>query len=99
MVQNPTWLDEFFKGQPFDIVYRVTGSVAPGDQANVLVSFRALSGTATLTLLNSPLVGQRIAVLDEDGSLASFDITLNGNGNTINGASTQSLHALGCGPR
>lgn len=50
-----------------------------------------LAAARTLKLSPSPHEGQRVAVADAGANLATYNLTLDGNGRTIEGAATQVL--------
>jgi hypothetical protein len=54
-----------------------------------------LSGATTLKLHPSPYEGQRLAVADAGNNLATHNLILDGNGRTIEGASTLTLSTSG----
>lgn len=58
---------------------------------NTMVSMRGLTADRTVTLPPIPQLGQTVIVKDEDGSLAGFNIIIDGNGNTIDGAATYTM--------
>lgn len=55
------------------------------------VRMNGLTANHTVTLPAAPTTGMVVVVKDGDGSLASFDIVINGNGNTIDGAATYTM--------
>lgn len=54
-----------------------------------------LGGETTLKLDPEPYEGQRLAIADASGNLATFNFILDGNGRTIEGASTLTLNTNG----
>lgn len=67
-----------------------------GDE-DIYVFLRNLSASRTVTFPAAPMVGQIIAVKDEDGSLAAQTIVVDGNGNTIDGAATLTMSLANVG--
>jgi hypothetical protein len=53
------------------------------------------SGARTLNLHPSPYEGQRLAIADAAGNLATYNLTLSGNGRTIEGATSLILSTNG----
>ena len=50
-----------------------------------------LTANRTVTLNAAPVAGDEVTVKDEDGSLAGFNIIINGNGKNIDGAPTYTM--------
>jgi len=50
------------------------------------------AGTITIDLEASPSLGYRVRIIDHDGSWGTNNVTVNGNGNNINGAATLTLN-------
>lgn len=81
-----------FTGSPSPVNVTIVNStpytVQPGDYflgVNV-------AAPATVNLLASPLVGQVLVIKDIDGDANTNNITVSGNGNTIDGAATYVLN-------
>jgi hypothetical protein len=55
---------------------------------DTVISVGSISGTVNVTLPNNPTVGQTFVIKDGRGNAATHNITINGNGNMIDGAST-----------
>lgn len=74
---------------PFSQVNAVAGALTllAGQQANA----RTLTGAITVRAPAAPVAKQAFAVFDQDGNAAAQPVTINGNGNTIDGAATTSL--------
>lgn len=69
-------------------VYNNVDGVLPATTGDLVIAFEGLTGPHQATLPATPAVGQEAIVVDADGSLASHNFTVVGNGNNINGAST-----------
>lgn len=67
--------------------------------ANQIIGMKALSANRNINLPASPLLGQKIVIKDLDGSLASFNIIVNGNGHNIDGSATLTLTNSSAGPK
>lgn len=67
--------------------------------SNIAAGFLGLTNNRTGTLPAAPATGQQITIIDKDGSLASFNFTINGNGKNINGVSTFIMTNSNVGPR
>lgn len=80
-------------GGGFPLIFRINDAdfLVPVGNVDVAVFERLESATRTITLPAAPTLGQSITVKDEDGSLALFDIIIDGNGNTIDGAATYTM--------
>ena len=68
-------------------VYNNVDGVLPATTGDIVIAFEGLTGPHQATLPPTPAVGQEAIVVDADGSLASHNFTVVGNGNNINGAS------------
>lgn len=80
---NPT------KGAPFPQTTLSTGGVCPSSmQCNAKGT---TTGTVTIKLASSPNDGDILAIIDADGNAAAHAITVQGNGNTIDGATTAAI--------
>jgi hypothetical protein len=72
-----------------DTTYRITdANFTITTTTNVIVGFLSLSDNRDGYLLATPVVGQNVTFKDKDGSLASHNFTIHGNGANIDGAST-----------
>jgi len=59
----------------------------------IYVGMNGLTANHTVTLNATPTLGDEVTVKDEDGSLAEFEIIINGNGNNIDGSGTYTMTA------
>lgn len=64
---------------------------------DVFIGMSGLTANRTITLPSTPGTGMRVYVKDRDGSLASFNIIVAGNGNTIDGASDFTMTSIAPG--
>jgi len=55
------------------------------------VRMTGLTANRNVTLPAAPTTGMVVVVKDGDGSLSNFNIVINGNGNTIDGAATYTM--------
>lgn len=69
-----------------DTVRNITSSYAVIPTDNV-ISVNAISGPIIITLESSPLISRSVAVKDANGLASTYNITINGNGHNIDGAS------------
>lgn len=85
---------------PSSTVDVITDVVAPVSNANyavvaanlsTLVAMSGLSTNRTVTLPASPTTGQKVVVKDTDGSLATHNIIVAGNGHNIDNGSSYTL--------
>ncbi len=67
--------------------------------ANTGVFFTNLSATRTAVLPAVPATGQIVVVKDEDGSLVTQDIVIDGNGTTIDGSPTYTMTLVNNEPK
>lgn len=76
-----------------DLVVPVSNADYPVVAANLstLVAMSGLSTNRTVTLPASPTTGQKVVVKDTDGSLATHNIIVAGNGHNIDNASSYTL--------
>jgi hypothetical protein len=82
-------------GTPFPQVSVATGATCPvAQQCNATGT---TSGTVTIKLPTSAADGQILAVVDADGNAATHAITVQGNGHTIDGASSATIATNGGG--
>jgi hypothetical protein len=79
-------------------VYREndTSLLLPNTDPSYVVFF-GLTLDRTLTLPVAPVVGELVIVKDYDGSLATHNIIINGNGQLIDGAATYTMTLLESG--
>jgi hypothetical protein len=63
----------------------------PHPHGLIYEGLNGLTANRTVTLPAAPTSGDEIIVKDEDGSLNAFNIIINGNGKTIDGAATYTM--------
>jgi len=63
----------------------------PHPHGLIYEGLNGLTANRTVTLPAAPTSGDEIVVKDEDGSLAGFNIVINGNGKNIDGAPTYTM--------
>lgn len=73
-----------------------TSTVASGTTTTLVVTnttrfIGALSGVTTIALPATPVLGQEHVLKDVDGQAGTTPITIDGSGNTIDGAATKQL--------
>jgi hypothetical protein len=70
----------------------------PNPTGEIYEGFNGLTADQVGTLNAAPTKGDKVIWKDEDGSLANFTFTINGNGKNIDGAATFVMNAANPGP-
>jgi len=81
---------QWVPGSVIDAVFNVVNNdfTVSATSFGAVVAVSSLTANHIVSLPATPTLGQRITVKDADGSLASFNITVNGNGHNIDNAAT-----------
>ena len=75
---------------PYGLVYYGVTKTANYTATNLdnLIYLDSSGGAFTITLPASPITNKVITLIDKSGNLATYNVTVNGNGKNINGSST-----------
>lgn len=82
-------------GLPFGVEVRARGGSATLAADDALMLCQTQAGAVTVTMPPAPVEGSCVAVVDAGANAATNAITVNGNGNNIDGAATLVLNTSG----